>query len=399
MQLINNKNIYRLAGNINIQKNVNKIFDKNICEFLNTLSEEILKNKKAKKYVDLATFAFWIRGKNILKVKTRYNNEEIRLGHGLTFHITPANIALNFAYSFTFSLLAGNSNIVRVTNTKFEQNEIFFKILEKVFNINKFKNIRNSNLFIRYNYDDNITKLISTNCDCRVIWGSDKTVEKIKEFSTQTTCKELIFPDRYSMSLINLNCFSKMKNKDYLDFAKKFYLDALMFDQNACSSPHLIVWFGKKNEETYNKFWDNLNIAIKEGKYFIPNEKNMFDKYNKLCEFAAKRNEIKKSINGSFVSRMILKKIPKDIDVFRVGFGYFFEYFVKDFKKIKKNINPKIQTATYFGFSKSELRNFIYQEKPNGIDRIVPVGRALEFGELWDGYDLIRNLSKIIDLK
>ena len=124
--------------------------------------------------------------------------------------------------------------------------------------------------------------MISSNCDCRVIWGSDKTVEKIKEFSIQTTCKELIFPDRYSMSLINLNNFSKMKSKDYLDLAKKFYLDALLFDQNACSSPHLIIWCGKKNEKSYNKFWDNLNIAVKEGKYFIPNEKNKFDKYNKL---------------------------------------------------------------------------------------------------------------------
>ena len=172
MQLANNKNIEKLAGNINVQKTVNKIFDQNICKFLNIFSEEILKNKKAKKYVDLVTFAFWIRGKNLDKIKTRYINGEIRLGHGLAFHITPANIALNFAYSFVFSLLAGNSNIVRVTNTKFEQNEIFFKILEKILNIKKFKFIKNSNLFIRYNYDDNITKLISSNCDCRVIWGS-----------------------------------------------------------------------------------------------------------------------------------------------------------------------------------------------------------------------------------
>ena len=85
MQLANNKNIEKLAGNINVQKTVNKIFDQNICKFLNIFSEEILKNKKAKKYVDLVTFAFWIRGKNLDKIKTRYINGEIRLGHGLAF--------------------------------------------------------------------------------------------------------------------------------------------------------------------------------------------------------------------------------------------------------------------------------------------------------------------------
>ena len=272
-------------------------------------------------------------------------------------------------------------------------------VIEKIFNLKKFASIKKSNLFIKYDYDEKITKLISSNCDCRVIWGSDKTVNEIKKILTQTGCKELIFPDRYSISLINLNHLSKLKKDDYAEFAKKFYLDALMFDQNACSSPHLIIWFGKKNINSYDKFWNNLNLAIRDGKYFIPNEKNMFDRYTKFCEFAAKRKEVKKSINDNFTYRMILNKIPKDITIFRVGFGYFFEYFISDLKEIKNNINPKIQTLTYFGFNTSDLKNFIYKEKPHGIDRIVPVGQALEFSELWDGYDLIRNLSKIIDIR
>ena len=68
-------------------------------------------------------------------------------------------------------------------------------------------------------------------------------------------------------------------------------------------------------------------------------------------------------------------------------------------KILDKFITPKIQTLTYFGFKKNELEKFIYLNKPNGIDRIVPIGRALEFNEVWDGYDLVRNLSKLIDLR
>ena len=56
----------------------------------------------------------------------------------------------------------------------------------------------------------------------------------------------------------NENHLSKLKKDDYAEFAKKFYLDALMFDQNACSSPHLIIWFGKKNKNSYDKFWNNF---------------------------------------------------------------------------------------------------------------------------------------------
>ena len=69
MQLANNKKIHKLAGDIMIQKNINKIFDNGICEFLYELSDQILKNQNAKKYADLITFAFWIRKKICSELK------------------------------------------------------------------------------------------------------------------------------------------------------------------------------------------------------------------------------------------------------------------------------------------------------------------------------------------
>ena len=265
---------------------------------------------------------------------------------------------------------------------------------------NKFKNIYDSNLFVNYNYDDKINETISKFCNCRIIWGSDKTISDIKKIPTNPLCKDIIFPDRFSISLIDLNALSKLDNKNYLIFIKKFYQDVLVFDQNACSSPHLIYWFGKNIKiDNYNKFWKELNYTIKTGKFFTPNEKNKIDKFTKICELAAKRKEIKKIYNDSYVSRIVLNKIPKDITSLRVGFGFFFEYFSNNFNDIGKSINSKFQTMTYFGFKKVELKKFILEEKPLGIDRIVPVGRALEFDHIWDGYDLIKSLSKIIDLK
>ena len=34
-----------------------------------------------------------------------------------------------------------------------------------------------------------------------------------------------------------------------------------------------------------------------------------------------------------------------------------------------------------------------------GIDRIVPIGEALNIEIIWDGYDVIRSLSRIISLE
>lgn len=172
-----------------------------------------------------------------------------------------------------------------------------------------------------------------------------------------------------------------------------------MFDQNACTSPHLIFWHGKNNSENYKLFWKNLNFIIKKGKLFVPNKKNTIDRYSKLCEFAATRNEILTVKREEFIFRTVLKKIPKDIHNFRVGYGYYFEYFLKDIEQIDKYLTSKIQTLTYAGFELEDMKKLMLKLKPKGIDRIVPFGRASEFNEIWDGYDLPRYFSKIIDIK
>ena len=62
-------------------------------------------------------------------------------------------------------------------------------------------------------------------------------------------------------------------------------------------------------------------------------------------------------------------------------------------------VNNKYQTLTYFGLSKNVLRNFILDNRLEGIDRIVPIGQALDINFFWDGYDLNKILTRIIDIR
>ena len=170
-----------LAGSEKVKNNSINYFDKRIIKFLSILSKTILSNKLANEHTDLISFAFWIREKNINKIRASYINEEIRLGHGLAFHIAPSNVALNFAYSFVLGLLAGNSNIVRVSKTKFEQNKIFFSIMNKLLKEKRFNFIKKNNSFIKYDQNDEITNFLSKKADCRIVWGSDKTIQNLKK--------------------------------------------------------------------------------------------------------------------------------------------------------------------------------------------------------------------------
>ena len=47
----------------------------------------------------------------------------------------------------------------------------------------------------------------------------------------------------------------------------------------------------------------------------------------------------------------------------------------------------------------SDLLEFIKGNNLEGIDRIVPIGRAMDIGMIWDGYNLKDNLTRIIDIK
>ena len=62
-------------------------------------------------------------------------------------------------------------------------------------------------------------------------------------------------------------------------------------------------------------------------------------------------------------------------------------------------LTEKFQTATYFGIDPEELRDFVLREQVRGIDRIVPVGKALDIDAVWDGYDVIGMLSRIVEVR
>jgi len=66
--------------------------------------------------------------------------------------------------------------------------------------------------------------------------------------------------------------------------------------------------------------------------------------------------------------------------------------------KLKKIINNKYQTLTYYGVDKDKLRDFIINNKLQGIDRVVPVGQGLNIGLQWDGLDIVSNMSRKIDI-
>tara|TARA_Y100000591_G_C21693982_1_gene624652 strand:- start:444 stop:956 length:513 start_codon:yes stop_codon:yes gene_type:complete len=168
-------------------------------------------------------------------------------------------------------------------------------------------------------------------------------------------------------------------------------------DQNACSSPHLVFWTGNEKNKASSKFWSAFANKIKKD-YDFP-EVASLEKFNTLCkDISVNKIYHTKKIYKDCLYVIKLKKLTKNLENLRGKWGYFYEYNLKSMNYLTPFINRKFQTLTYYGLNKKQIVNFFSKNKIKGIDRVVPIGQGLAIDLYWDGYDVVRSLSRIINI-
>ena len=389
-----------LVGSEDYETKPFKPYNKITCAFLAEFSKKLNLQKNINEISDLKALAFWCRKKNIEYLIKKNLSDEIRIGLGLIFHITPSNIATNFIYSLFFGLLTGNSNVVKISSKKTIQSEIICKCLNLILKQKKFVKLKKRIVIIRYENNDNYTKNISYKCNLRVIWGGDETIKKIRKFELNPSSTDITFADRSSICIIDSNSIIKLDSFSLSILVEKFYNDTYLVDQNACSSPHIIFWKGKKNvnRRAQKKFWDKL-YALVIRKYNLE-ESSAVEKYTLLCK---KINFLRNNCNfikyENYIYILKLKKLFKNLDELRGKWGLFYEYETNNLNKISIFLNKKFQTMTYFGLDKNFCKKIVVDNLTDGIDRIVPVGQALDINLNWDGFDLNKSLTRVVEVK
>ena len=82
-----------------------------------------------------------------------------------------------------------------------------------------------------------------------------------------------------------------------------------------------------------------------------------------------------------------------------MGAGTFLQATVAGLDALGAIVGPRDQTCSYFGFAPHELGQLATGLGGRGIDRIVPFGSALRFSAVWDGYDLLAELTRVTTLE
>ena len=395
------KKILIKAGSSLVELSPEIPFNSNNIDFISELSKSIIKSKTFNNSVDLISFAFWARKNNLLNLKKKnLNLQNFKIGRGIIFHLPPSNVPINFIYSFCIGLISGNSNIVKLPKKNFIVVNSLISIINHLFKKKKYKNVKSKNSFIKYDSSDNdITEKISYKSNVRMIWGGDKKVQDIINIKPNKFSIDIPFHDKYSLSIINLDKLTSLDNKNYNKQVYNFFKDAFFMDQNACGSPHLIIFLRKKKKNNEKKkFWKNLSILVKE-KYDQENI-SILDKFNQFNEDCLNKNNIKKiNLTNNPIYIAELKRINNEIINYRGKWGYFYEFETNNLSILKNFVNYKFQTVSYFGLEKNEILNFLSKNNLTGIDRFVPIGKSHTMDVIWDGFDLLSMLTRSIKIE
>lgn len=395
-----NTDIHYLVGNMEDLQKVEylpalPIFSEEVLELLDALSAAIMNDKDIRNYPDVMTFGFWCRKAALSKQRELYNDGYRYLGRGLVFHIAPSNLPVIFAYTLIAGLLAGNANVVRVPSKEFWQIEYICKRFSELLATEKFRGLSPYIACVRYDHSESTaTKRFSARCDVRVIWGSDNTITAVRKSALKPKAFEIIFADRYSLCVIDsdawLNCTDKKRH------IKGFYNDTYLNDQNACSSPQLVLWLGANVQEARTDFWNLLEQMVMD-EYPLQGIQSVIKLeafYRMIDKFPALRLDSK----NNYIVRVWSREIEPGLMEYRPGSGFFIESSAEDISALAPLLGTKCQTLSYYGIAPAAFNELLERTRPLGIDRIVPIGNTLDFSLTWDGYDLIRTLSRKINI-
>ena len=153
---------------------------------------------------------------------------------------------------------------------------------------------------------------------------------------------------------------------------------------------------GARKAEAKELFWKKV-VAYAEQHYNIAPVQTI-GKISALYKAAANLNLGKVTVEQPLLTRIQVDKLDSVLMDYRFNSGYFYEYDAESLTDLLPIATIKSQTVTYYGLTREQIVKFVNEDHPQGVDRFVPLGKSMDFTLVWDGYDLITTLSRIVNV-
>lgn len=363
--------------------------------YCQALSDALLKAAECRNFPDLIALGFWLRQANLKPLLAAYQqNPLLRQPLGLVFHSAPANVDSLFVYSGILSLLCGNKNVIRLSNRSGGSTAILLEKISQLAVVFPQQNARFQ--LVNCNYDSPELQALISTVDGRVLWGSDQAIQTQRQLTIPAHARELSFGHKFSLCLLDAKQLLNANEQQFEQLIQLFYRDQLTFAQQGCSSAKAVIWLGNKEltSQAQQRFWPALTALITEKQALTASEQ-----YNALATaqqlvMASAAQLLLTQQQG--ISRVTVSQLAPEFITQHQGCGLFLELQLSSLQQLNPMLTQAHQTLTVWGVEPKQLTNWLATVR-TGLDRVVPVGQALNFQVVWDGIDFIQQFSRQIN--
>jgi acyl-CoA reductase LuxC len=341
--------------------------------------------------------AYWLRRAQVARLAEEHGRRAgtepgvLRVPVGRVLHLAPANVDTLFVYSWALAYLCGNASVVRLSRESGVVVDALLRVIDSVAADDR--ELRMSNRFVTYGHDDAITTALSAWCAHRVVWGGDETVAAIRSLPLPPHASERVFGNKYSFAVIDAGRYRAAPEDERARVASGFFNDLFWFDQMACSSPHVIFWVGAPDAaQSAARDFEHALQAEAERRRFQPPVASAVSRRTYAFGMAASADVRVVLEHPGFVAVDVHDRAALDKDV--CGGGLFRHVTVSRLSEILAFVDEGDQTLTHWGLDGAALRDFAAGAGARGLDRLVPVGQALAFDVVWDGFHLVDDMLR-----
>lgn len=365
-------------------------FDAESIAFCTALGDALRHDPGCRDYPDLMGLAFWLRTAQIKQLAANYHDRQLKpLGQVVLF--APGNVDSFFVYSSLLSLLCGNINLIRLSQESGGSVEKLIVHLQGL--RDAFPGPHARLQVVRCSHSAPQLLDYITQCDARVMWGSDTTIQTLRALPAPGHARDLCFSHKSSLAVLDAQALLNADSTAVDRLTDDFLRDTLTFAQQACTSPRTLVWLGKSSHAAaaQQQFWGAVSDRLPSKQWLEPSD--AMSAFSTAQWFTMQPD--------SAVSGLALQPLPRlRIDhlndwqhTHHSGCGLLLELTLNDLAALTPQLKPYHQTLSHWGIAEAPLRDWLTTNLI-GLDRVVPVGQALQFTPVWDGVDLVHQLSR-----
>ena len=354
------------------------VADEQVLAFCAALSQRLLALGNA--WPDLVALGFWLRPAALNAHLQAYRS---RSPLGLTLHFVPSNVPTLGVFSWLMALLAGNSAILRLSQ---RQSPVLQQLLAECATLlanPQWQVVSERMRFIRYGHDEAITAALSAHCDLRVIWGGDVTVTAIRAVALPPRARELVFPDRRSLAVLDAAGWRALDEASRQRQQAALAQDVSQFNQQACASPTTLVWLGDWLASERAELLTALAAP-----FALDPANGMARLVNSQLALATGEAQTQAAVGTLSVLQAAVLQ-PQ----VTVGGGVLLERHYADMDAWLA-AGDQVQTCVCIGIPAATVAAHLRQYPGTRIDRLVAPGQALAFDWFWDGQDLLASMSR-----